>query len=90
MKCIVVGYNDYTNNVTHVCYHRLPPGDPEQCKLWLLAIGNPDVNTLWDVLQQHDLVLHVCSNYFLDSDCCGRKESITQENCCSLCLPRSH
>ncbi len=32
-------------NVTHVSYRCLLAGALEQCKLWLLAVGHPDVNT---------------------------------------------
>ncbi len=78
MKCVVMGCNDYTNNVTRVCYRRLQVGAPERCELWLLAIRHPDVNTVWDELQQNNSVLHVCSDQLLDSDSHSRKESMTQ------------
>ncbi len=90
MKCKVMGCNSYSNNVTLVCYRRLSVGDLVQCKLWLLAIGHPNINTLRDVLQQKTSVLCIFSDQFLDSDRGGMKESITQENCCSLSLPWSH
>ncbi len=77
---MVVGCNNYSDNVINVCYRHLLVGAPERCKLWLLAIGHPDVNVPWDALQQNNSILRVCSNHFLDSDGCGRKDSITQEN----------
>ncbi len=45
-------------------YCRVLVGDPEQHKLWLLAIAHPDVSTLWDALQQNNSVLCVCTDHF--------------------------
>ncbi len=38
LRCMVVGCNNYSNNVSHVCYRCLPVGAPKRCRLRLLAI----------------------------------------------------